>query len=322
MQTYMALDLGGTKLLIGELDKDGNILRSKRYPSGYTSQQATVEGVLACIEDYKKTVGFEGEVAAVGMGMVGMVDHRNGIWRSLGHIVQDEIPFADILSEAFSAPAAIDNDVKSAATAEIVLGCGKTTKDFIYINVGTGLAAACIVDGKIIRGKHDLAGEVGHMSLDLYSDNYCGCGRNGCCEKIVSGMGFHAQVLRYKDQYPNTALAIPEENVRVNAKDIFELYDKGDEMCVRIVDEAVDTLVCLILDLIRVTDPDTIILGGGVVSSGWLLEKVNAKLEKYSIMRHITGGVRLSQFDADKVGLIGAGALGMVKSGNFGVIDV
>lgn len=319
MRTYMALDLGGTKLLIGELDKDGKILRSKRYPSGYKSQREAVDGVLSCIEDYKKTVGFEGEVAGVGMGMVGMVDHRNGLWRSLGHLLQEDIPFAQILSDAFSAPAAIDNDVRSATTAELLLGCGKHTKDFIYINVGTGLAAGFVIDGHIVRGKHDLAGEVGHMSLDLHSEQHCPCGRNGCCEQVVSGMGFTVQVNRLKDEYPDTALKLPEEGQRVNAKDIFELYDKGDPMCIRIVDEAVATLSCLILDLIRVSDPDTIVLGGGVVSSGWLLEKVKAELSKYTIMNHITGGVELSKFDPNNAGLIGAGSLGMIASGDFNV---
>lgn len=311
MKTYMGLDLGGTKLLIGELDQDGNILASKSYPTGYHNQDEVVAGVLENIRDYKETVGFKGEVAAVGMGLVGMIDHRNGLWLSLGAHKEKEIPLAEILSKEFGVPAAIDNDVRSATTAELLLGCGKTSKDFIYINVGTGLAAGFVIDGHLVRGKHDLAGEVGHMSMDMHSDMPCPCDRKGCCEMVVSGVGFTAQARRLKAQYPDTKLVIPEGRKNVFAGDVFRLYDEGDALCKAIVDEAVLTLSALILDLVRVTDPDTIVLGGGLVSNGWLLEKVNAELSKYRIMSHVTGGIRLTDFNPNYVGLIGAAAVAM-----------
>lgn len=313
METYLGMDLGGTKLLIGEIDQNGQILRSREYPTGFKTQQETLGNLLMALKNYREEVGFTADIAAAGIGLLGTSDYRKGIWRSLSHLAGDNIPLGDILSRELGVPAALDNDVHSAATAELLWGHGRRTKDFIYLNVGTGLAAGLVADGRLIRGAHNISGEVGHMVLDLHSQDACGCGRKGCCESVVSGMGFTHQTLLLSPEYPESPLELPETGKRVNVARIFELADQGDPLCVRMVENAAKTLSCLILDLIRVTDPDTIVLGGGVVKSGWLLQKVNALLEEQTIMDYVTGGVVLSGFAPGQVGLIGAGAIASVK---------
>lgn len=313
METYLGMDLGGTKLLIGEIDQDGQILRSREYPTGFKTQKETFEHLMADLKDYRTEMGLSDHLAAAGIGLLGTSDYDRGIWRSLGHLAGDNIPLGEILSQELGVPAALDNDVHSAAVAELLWGHGRRTKDFIYLNVGTGLAAGIVADGRLIRGAHNISGEVGHTVLDLHSEDACGCGRKGCCERVVSGMGFTHQALLLSPEYPDSPLELPEEGKRVDVRRIFELADQGDPLCVRMVDNAVETLACLILDLIRVSDPDTVILGGGVVKSGWLLKKINALLEKQTIMNHVTGGVVLSDFAPGQVGLIGAGAIASLK---------
>lgn len=208
-KTYLGMDLGGTKLLIGELSESGEILRARRYPTGYSTQQETVEGLLRSLEDYRRQAGFVGKPAAAGVGLVGTSDHKNGVWCSLSHLPGDNIPLAAMLEERLGVPAAIDNDVRSAATAELLLGWGRKSRDFIYLNVGTGLAAGFVTGGHIIRGARNMAGEVGHTVMDLHSADACGCGRLGCCENVVSGMGFTYQARRLAPQYPETRLPLP-----------------------------------------------------------------------------------------------------------------
>lgn len=308
MKTYLGLDFGGTKLLIGEMDEQGKILNSKRYATGCVSQEQAVERLLACAVDYRDTVGFQGEVQAAGVGIVGVVDHNKGEWISINHIVSGPpVPLAAMLSKELGVPVAIDNDVRSATTAEWKLGHGKDSENFIYINVGTGLAAGFVVNGTLIRGANNNSGEVGHMVVDMQDEQRCICGRYGCAENMVSGSGFARQAVRYGlmdvllADRPNSA----------DTPKLFELADAGEARAVAITEYAADTLATLIMNLVRVTDPDIVILGGGVTSGGWLLEKVNKRLNS-STMRGVTGGIVLSQFAPQYAGLIGAASLGIV----------
>lgn len=84
---------------------------------------------------------------------------------------------------------------------------GTETNDFIYLNVGTGLAAGFVVDGRITQGGHFNAGEVGHAVVDIHSDVLCGCGRRGCVERLASGLGIKEEALRHLNSYPTSILA-------------------------------------------------------------------------------------------------------------------
>ncbi len=308
MKTYLGFDYGGTKLLIGELDEQGRVLRSKRYPTGCVMQEQAVEKLLECTADYCDTVGFEGELQAAGVGIVGVSNHDTGEWISMTHEKEgDPVPLADMLAEKLGVPVAIDNDVRSATTAEWKLGHGKFSDNFIYINVGTGLAAGFVVNGMLVRGANNNSGEVGHSVMNLADKRYCVCGRTGCAENVVSGSGFAKQAA----EYCLLEVLLADRPNSADASKLFELADAGNESAVAITEYAADTLAALIMNLVRVTDPDTVILGGGVVSDGWLLEKVKPRLNP-STMRGVTKGVVLSNFTPAYVGLIGAASLGMV----------
>lgn len=308
MKTYLGMDFGGTKLLIGEMDGEGNILNSKRYDTGCVSREQSVYKLISGMRDYKDTVGFQGEVQAAGIGIVGVSDHKRGEWISMNHIVTGApVPLTAMLSEELGIPVAIDNDVRSATTAEWKIGLGKRSENFIYINVGTGLAAGFVTNGVLIRGAHNNSGEVGHATVNIEDGLICSCGRSGCAENVVSGGGFARQAVRFglteviRADRPNSADALK----------LFQMADAGDARAVAITEYAADTLAELIMNLVRVTDPDTVILGGGVISDGWLVEKVRNRLAP-SAMRGVTNGVILSQFDPQYAGLIGAASLGIV----------
>lgn len=305
MKTYLGLDFGGTKLLIGEVDEDGKILNSKRYATGLTNQEEAVTRILQSLQDYKANVGFAGEVQAAGLGIVGIVNHTKGEWAAMQHeILGPPIPIVHFLEEQLSVPCAVDNDVRSATTAEWMLGQGKRSRDFIYLNVGTGLAAGFVSGGHIIRGAGHNAGEIGHMVVDLRNEDSCICGRRGCAENAVSGAGFTYQTKKYglKQLFNETG--------RADVPALFEQAQAGDKNCMGIVEYAADTLACVIMNLVRFTDPDTFIMGGGIVGNGWFLGKVKERLHPET-MRGVTGGIVLSSFDPCYAGLIGAASLGM-----------
>jgi Transcriptional regulator/sugar kinase len=311
METYLGLDLGGTKLLIGELDNCGNILKYRKYDSAYFNQQSALEIIKESLDDYIRNVGWtDKKPVAMGVGLIGRVDPENGMWLQIDPTRTQTIPLAQELSNLYGIPCHIDNDVKSATRAERHFGFGQISKNFIYINIGTGIAAGFVVNGRQIRGSHFNAGEVGHTQVGVNVGIRCGCGRMDCVEKISSGIGLDACARLLKDKY-KTSLHIPENpGERVNVKELFEWSKKGDPLCAVLVENASLALANLIMNLVRVSDPDTVVLGGGIVSDGYMHTKVLEKLNSNTI-RFVKNGVVITKLNPDFIGLIGAGAIAM-----------
>jgi predicted NBD/HSP70 family sugar kinase len=311
METFLGLDLGGTKLLIGELDRCGNILKYKKYDSGFFNQQAALEIIKESLDDYIQTVGWTGEKpVAMGVGLIGRVDPFSGIWLQIDPTRTHPIPLAKELTDLYDIPCHIDNDVKAATRAERVFGFGQISKNFIYITVGTGIAASFVVNGRQVRGSHFNAGEVGHTQVGVNIGIKCGCGRMDCVELIASGIGFD-RCARLLSKDFETNLQIPEDIAnRVQVNDIFTLSQKGDPLCVQLVENATQALANLIMNLVRVSDPDTVVLGGGIVSDGFFHTKVLEKLNATTI-RFVSNGVVITKLNPDFIGLLGAGAVAM-----------
>ncbi len=306
METYLGMDFGGTKLLIGEVDALGHVLRSKCYVTAAADQRQAVKILRSSLEDYQNSVGYVGTPAAVGVGIVGIVDYRSGQWISMCTGPENEpIPLAEMIGDAAGIPCFIENDVRSSAMAELLLGQGRYTRDFIYLNVGTGLAAGFVVDGHLIHGANMGAGEVGHMVVNLTDTLPCGCGRRGCAENVVSGIGFSCQA----EHYGLNDLINPE-NGRVDSMKLFDRAERGDETCEKIIDQAACTLACVIMNLVRVTDPDTIIYGGGILSDDRFLLRVKSYLEE-NTMEGVRRGLIPSTFNSREAGLLGAASLAM-----------
>ncbi len=255
METYLGLDLGGTKLLIGEMDSRGNILRYKKYDSGYFNQQAALEIIKSSLDDYIRTVGwYDQKPVAMGVGLIGRVDPNEGVWLQIDPSRTQRIELAKELSDIYGMPCHIDNDVKSATRAERVWGFGQISKNFIYVNVGTGIAVGTVINGRQIRGSHFNAGEVGHVRVGVNIGIKCGC----------------------------TVL----------------------------VENAAEALANLIMNLVRVIDPDTVVLGGGIVADGYMHEKILEKLHP-TTMRFVSNGVVITKLNPGFIGLLGAGAVAM-----------
>ena len=311
METYLGLDLGGTKLLIGEVDSHRNILRYKKYDSGYFNQQAASEIIKSSLDDYIRTVGWCNQNPFnMKKKKIGRVDPNQGIWLQIDPSRTQPIALAKELSDIYGIPCHIDNDVKSATRAERVWGFGQISKNFIYINVGTGIAVGTVINGRQIRGSHFNAGEVGHVRVGVNLGIKCGCGRMDCVEAIAAGIGFDNCARFLRNRY-ETNLHIPaEKGERVLISEVFALSQKGDPLCVALVENASEALANLIMNLVRVTDPDTVVLGGGIVSDGYIHEKILEKLHP-TTMRFVTNGVVITKLNPGFIGLLGAGAVAM-----------
>lgn len=314
----LAVDVGGTKILIGEVTEKGQVLRTKRYVSTIYSgddQLTIMNTILESIDDFTGQYGLKAgeDFQCIGIGLIGRIDPFNGLWLEIEPTRCVTVNVCEIVSGKYKVPVAIDNDVRCGLSAEMMFGQGKGKRNFIYMNVGTGIGAAFLVNGQKMTGEHFNGGEVGHTVPGYESDVLCSCGRHGCVEAVASGMGLDACARKYIKDYPDTKLRLPEEG-RVNGYDIFKLADEGDALCVKLTETAVKALAETITNLLWVSDPEVFILGGGLVTNGWLLEKIKKQLNPGSV-RFLKGGLVITSLNSDLVGLLGAGAIGFLAAG-------
>lgn len=301
--TYIGVDLGGTKLLIGEMDRQGNLLRSSRWPSGPMDQPQAVALIQRCLDEFLAQSTPDCQPAAIGVGLVGRIDNKTGIWYEISPAMAQETPLGQLLSRRYGLPCFVDNDVRSATKAELLFGAGQRSRDLIYLNVGTGIAAGFVTNGHLVTGGHHNAGEVGHTASGIGLKVPCPCGLPDCVEMVAAGVGIDASARLLAPQYPDTTLPIPETG-RVKAEDVFARMD-SDALCSVLVENAASAIANLIMNLIRFNDPDTIVLGGGMLANGVLYPRILEKLNPETI-RFVSSGIVMTALDARYVGVLGA----------------
>lgn len=311
METYIGMDFGGTKLLVGEVDRYGHVLGQKSYSTGYVNQQAAVELIKTSLADYLRTVGTGNRhPLAIGIGMIGRVDTSAGQWLQIDTNRTEKVNLADEIASTIGIECFISNDVKSATVAEQCWGYGRESDNFIYINIGTGIAAGMVSAGNMIIGSHCNAGEVGHTQVGIHTGVKCCCGRTDCVEAIASGIGFDSCARLLADDYPETALDIPADGSRIDVREVYRLYREGDSLCSVLVENAATAIANLIMNLVRVSDPDTVVIGGGIVSDPMMYSMIVERLHP-GTMRFVTNGVVLTRLDPSRIGLLGAAAVAM-----------
>ena len=235
--------------------------------------------------------------AAVGVGVPGLVDRDAGTVRhaiNLG-VGADPVGLVDHLGRLAAAPVVLDNDVNLAAVgAAVALGCHG---DLAYLSVGTGLAAGLLLDGRIRRGAHGAAGEIGHLPVDP-NGPLCECGQRGCLEALASG----AAIAR---RWPSG------DGEVAAATGLLAAAAAGEGAAVAVLDEVADHLAGAVALLAQTVDPEVIVLGGGVAEAGTgVLEALRSALRRRAERSPVLAAISL----ADRVALvppgIPAGALG------------
>jgi len=241
-------------------------------------------------------VGVDG-FAAVGLGVPGLVDRGAGTVRHAVNLGVDDnpVPLAAHLGELTGAPVVVDNDVNLAAVgAAVALGC---RADLAYLSVGTGLAAGLLLDGRIRRGAHGAAGEIGHLPIDPHGP-LCECGQRGCLEAVASGTAIAAR-------WPARDGAVTAASALLAAA------ERGDAAAAAVLDEVAGHLAGAVALLAQTVDPEVVVLGGGVADAGpGLLAAVRAALRRRASRSPVLAAIQL----ADRVALVPegvpAGALG------------
>jgi predicted NBD/HSP70 family sugar kinase len=295
--TGYGLDIGASKTLAVAIADDGRVLAQVR-----ASTEAGPDGVLRTAEEVVhrlRDATGHGPTWPVGVGVPGLVDSGNG---SVKHAVNlgldgDWLPFGTRLAERLDHEVALENDVNAAALGAAAV-CG--VRDLALLSIGTGLAAGLVLDGRLRRGMHGAAGEIGHVPVDP-TGLACPCGQRGCLETVASGSALAAA-------WP-TAAGPP-------AKMLYAAAAAGDARAIDVRDRFAAAVAAAVRLLGLAVDTDAVVLGGGVTQVGRpLLDSV-----REALLRHARGSEFLSSLALDQrlrivpadkpVAAIGAALLG------------
>lgn len=310
MEHVMGVDVGGTKILIGIVGPDGTIRHERRYASQRGTQEAAIAAVERAVAAYWEEMVEGGKIPkpeAMGLGLVGQVDYRSAAWvYSFATPIRTRYPLGQKLSETFGLPVFADNDVHCATLAELRFGAGRAFQDFVYLNVGTGIAAGLVSGGRLIRGYQNNAGEAGHVVANVGIP--CKCGRVGCTETFASGGGMIRYARSLFPQYPGSALIALDREGKLVSSTILQAAQKGDALAQHVAGLLLRAQLSLVQDIINLMDPQAIIMGGGVFRDRWLLDGILAGLAPWLPPNNLAllENIAISRLDPQKVGLIGA----------------
>lgn len=316
----IGVDLGGTKILAGLVDEHGTVLATERRA---TPRSDAVEVLRAVGEVVRAlTAGTTEPVTAVGLGVPGPVDADRSIVFFAPNLGWANVPVRSMLSAELGIPVSVENDGNAAAWGEYHFGAASDIDDDVtVVTVGTGIGGGIIIDGRLLRGSHGAAGEIGHLNV-VQGGRPCGCGRHGCWEQYASGNALvrEARALA-AERRPEAGILLslgdgtPEG---VQGTHITEAARAGDPVAIEAFRVVGTWLGRGLADLSAVLDPAAFIIGGGVSEAGDLL----LSSARQTLIEKIAGGqqnrpsamVRAATL-GNSAGLIGAAAVARDDAG-------
>ena len=261
MKKYVSIDIGGTDIKYALMDEKANIIE-KNITATEASKggKAVLEKVINIVKEFQK----KEEISGVAISTAGMVDVEKGeIFYLLTIPDYTGINFKKEIEEKLNLPCEVENDVNCAGLAEYISGASKDSKIAVMITVGTGIGESIIINGEMLHGFSNSAGEVAYMNIDGKS-----------FQDIASARALVNKVATRKNE--------PFENW--NGKKIFEEAKKGDEICCKAIDEMVDILGKGIANICCVINPEVVVLGGGIMEQeAYLKSKIEEALKKYLV---------------------------------------
>ncbi|MFH7336903.1 ROK family protein [Streptomyces hygroscopicus] len=260
MRHVIALDVGGTGMKAALVGDDGVLLhRARRATGRERGPDAVVAGILDfAAELYAYGAEHHGTPAAAGIAVPGIVDEEQGTAVYSANLGWKDVPLRDLLAERLGVPVALGHDVRTGGLAEGRIGAGRGADRFLFVPLGTGIAGAIGIDGRVESGAHGFAGEIGHVVVRP-GGAPCPCGQRGCLERYASAAAV------------SEGWAAAGGNPDADAADCARAVAAGDPAARRVWQEAVDALADGLVTALTLLDPRTLIIGGGLAEAGEVL---------------------------------------------------
>ncbi|MFF2271398.1 ROK family protein [Agromyces sp. NPDC058136] len=276
----LGIDIGGTKTAAVALADSGELSDQLRMPTGFGAE-AVVETALRTVERMAELAGLgASSFSSIGIGIPGAVDNATGRVAHAVNLGLEGLDLGPRLADRLGVEVRVENDVKAAAlgahhllaesesdfadadadadaaaaadASDVPPSEAATGRSMAYLNLGTGLAAGIVQGGRLLRGGHGVAGEIGHIPIDPAGE-LCGCGQRGCLETVASGSAIARM-------WPSQA--------ELPARELFDLAEVGVADAVAVRERFLEGVAAAVRLLVLTTDVDDVVIGGGLAALG------------------------------------------------------
>ena len=281
---YIGIDIGGTTIKAGIVDKEGKILVKSAITTEKIPPSSQIEKVGKQITKLLQSsnLSFD-DVSGIGVGCPGAINGKKGIVGYSSNLKWTNFNLKEELERVTNKTVRVANDADAATLGEVIFGSAKDYNVVIMLTLGTGVGGGIVIDKKLYEGTNGMGSELGHITLRANGIK-CGCGRRGCFEQYASATALiritKEAMLKNKDS--SMWQVVLGDIEKVDGKTAFISAKQGDKTAIRVVDKYVSYLSEGCLDYCNIFRPDAIVFGGGISKEGeYLTEKVVNYLEKY-----------------------------------------
>jgi len=289
-QRYIiGVDLGGTNIVAGAMPEDGSREIAVRSEPTRADQgaDAVVDSIGRMIETVisetiAETNAKREDFAGVGIGSPGPLDRERGIVIVTPNLGWRNFPLRDEISKRVELPASLDNDANCATLGEWWCGAAKGGRHVIGITIGTGIGGGLILDGRLFHGASDVAGEIGHTTIDS-TGRRCKCGNYGCLEAYASGPAIAERAREaLAGGEPSILPKLVDDDLsKITAQLVYDAAKKDDDVARQVVRETANFLGAGVANLLNIFNPDVVVIAGGVTQAGApLFEPLRAEVRR------------------------------------------
>lgn len=280
MRYCFGIDIGGTTVKIGLIAEDGALLTRWEIPTRKGSApDGLLQDIRIALEGCMAERGIAKEdILGIGMAAPGPVT-ADGVLHGCVNIGWGDVALSEAAEQIIGIrPVFIGNDARVAALGEAVYGAGKDAKSMLMITLGTGVGGGFVQDGKILMGESGVAGEIGHMTIDLNETIPCGCGKKGCLEQYASATGMVRMAERFLRESDADSML---RGQAITAKLLWDAAKAGDGLAKAILEQVCNRLGIALANAVYLLDPEMILIGGGVCAAGeFLLEQLRPAYQR------------------------------------------
>ena len=302
--------IGVKSIRISITDLTSNIIDIVKFPTEeWLGPDAVIDRLIKKLREMVKRSSIDKEmIIGVGIGATGLVDGKNGLVIFSPNLSGwNNIKLKEIVEKKIELPVFIENECRVQAIAEKKYGMAKNIRDFVCFETGIGIGTGVFIDNKLVSGNKGMAGEVGHIITNLGGKRVCHCGNVGCLETLCSTESLLEDI---EDDIKKSGKASDYGKDRLEMKDLFSLYKKGDKIVSRNVENNAKYLGIGISNTIKMFNPELVIIHGDVIKFGEkYLENVRKSVYENTFPKVKDNyNIEFSEM-GDRVGVIGAASI-------------
>jgi glucokinase len=266
----IGVDVGASTISAGLVRSNGVVLATVQAATHGAG--SVTDTIMASIDRIRAQAAERGlPVSGIGVGLPGIVEVEKGYMRPMPATFLSElgdVPLASLIHERTGLAVFVDNDVNALTLGEWMFGHGRGVTSLVTVAIGTGVGGGLIVDGTLVRGRLNTAGEIGHLAVGLTGPT-CPCAGIGCLATYVGGGLMPDRARERLGRYPGSAVLARAggDPARIDAAGLFQAAAAGDPLARSVVDEACEALAIGIGTLVNLLNPEVIVVTGGVAAS-------------------------------------------------------